>query len=176
MKAKKTKYLLVDGYNIIHAWKDFSPYIADSLYIAREKLIEILSDYSGFHNEIIIVVFDAHKVLGNPGAYEKRGNIHVIYTKESQTADSYIELFVSSNRKDHEILVATSDVTEQIIILGRGAKRVTADQLRLKVFNAKKELKDQYLKDSSVKKNTFLENLDPETAKLLDSLRFKKEP
>jgi predicted RNA-binding protein with PIN domain len=167
--------LLVDGYNIIHAWKDFKPYLEDSLYIAREKLLEILSDYAGFRNEIIIAVFDAHKVAGNPGVYEKRGNIHVVYTKESQTADSYIELFVSSNSKEYEIWVATSDVTEQIIILGRGAKRLNADQLRSKVFSAKKELKDRYLHNAPVKKNTFLENLDPETAKLLDSFRFKKE-
>ena len=172
---KKIKYLLVDGYNIIHAWKDFKPYLADSLYIAREKLLEILSDYAGFRNEIIIAVFDAHKVAGSPGVYEKRGNIHVVYTKESQTADSYIELFVSSNSREYEIWVATSDVTEQIIILGRGAKRLTAEQLRLKVFSAKKELKDQYLENAPIKKNTFLENLDPETAKLLDSFRFKKE-
>lgn len=171
---KKKEILLVDGYNIIHAWDELKALIDDSLFIARDRLIEILSDYKGFNDIDIIIVFDAHKVKGNIGDFQKVSNVYVAYTKHLQTADSYIERFTLKNSKNYTVKVATSDVLEQVIILGYGAQRISAKSLYNIVCESKKKLNDNYLNIKQVKKNTLFDNLNQETQEILNMYRKKK--
>ena len=120
------EYLLVDGYNIIHAWDELKAIARDDLSAARKALMDILSNYQGYRKCEVIVVFDAYKVKGNPGSVSKYHNIHVVYTKEAETADNYIEKVTYELGRKHRVRVATSDGTEQLIILGHGALRVSA--------------------------------------------------
>ena len=124
------EYVLVDGYNIIFAWDDLKKLAQDSLDMARSQLIDRLRNYQGFRQCPVIVVFDAYKVKGNPGSIERFGDFSVVYTKEAETADMYIERVTHELGKKHRVRVATSDGLEQIIILGHGALRVSADSFR----------------------------------------------
>lgn len=119
-------YLLVDGYNIIFAWDELNKLSKVNLDSARMSLLEIMCNYQGFMGGQLIVVFDAYKVKGNKGSVEKYKNIYVVYTKEAETADQYIEKTVHSIGKKHRVTVATSDRLEQMIILGDGAVRMSA--------------------------------------------------
>lgn len=129
-------YLLVDGYNIIFAWEELKSLAQESLDHARERLIDILCRYQGYKQCCLILVFDAYKVSGGTGSVEKKNNISVVYTKESETADSYIEKVTHQLSKNHRVRVATSDGLEQMIILGNGAMRVSADELLSEIRNA----------------------------------------
>lgn len=120
------EYVLVDGYNIIFAWDELRNLAKDSLDAARERLVERLRNYQGWKQTPVIVVFDAYKVKGNPGNVEKLGGVSVVYTKEAETADMYIEKAAYDLSKRHRVRVATSDALEQIIILGGGALRISA--------------------------------------------------
>lgn len=135
------EYLLVDGYNIIHAWDDLRALAAESLDAARSKLINTLCNYQGFRRSKLIVVFDAYKVKGNPGAVEQYHNITIVYTKEAETADMYIEKATNDLGKDHRVRVATSDGLEQLIILGHGALRLSASAFRAEVEQTEKEIR-----------------------------------
>lgn len=120
------EYLLVDGYNIIFAWDELKALAAENLEGARAKLMEIMCNYQGFCGCHLILVFDAYKVKGNPGSVEQFHNISVVYTKEAETADMYIEKTTKKIAKKKRVRVATSDGMEQIIILGHGATRISA--------------------------------------------------
>lgn len=120
------EYLLVDGYNIIFAWEELNKLAKENLDLARTTLINRLCNYQGFKQNNVIVVFDAYRVSGHHREVEQHHNISVVYTKESETADSYIEKVTHELSKSHRVRVATSDGTEQIIILGNGAYRVSA--------------------------------------------------
>ncbi len=120
------EYLLVDGYNIIFAWEDLNKLAKENLDLARTTLINRLCNYQGFKQNNVIVVFDAYRVSGHHREVEQHHNVSVVYTKESETADSYIEKVTHELSKSHRVRVATSDGTEQIIILGNGAYRVSA--------------------------------------------------
>lgn len=120
------EYLLVDGYNIIFAWDELKELAKDNLEGARGKLMEIMCNYQGFAGCHLILVFDAYKVKGNPGSVEKFHNINVVYTKEAETADMYIEKTTKEIAKKRKVRVATSDGLEQMIILGHGATRISA--------------------------------------------------
>lgn len=123
---KGPEYLLVDGYNIIFAWDELKKIAEDNLDAARSRLIDILCNYQGFRQCELILVFDAYRVKGNKGEIEKVHNISVVYTKEAETADSYIERVTHELSQNHRVRVATSDNLEQIIILGNGAYRISA--------------------------------------------------
>ena len=120
------EYLLVDGYNIIFAWEELKQLARQDVSAARAALEEILSNYQGFRKCVVILVFDAYKVKGNPGSVEKKDNIYVVYTREAETADAYIEKATYDLGKEHRVRVATSDALEQMIILGHGALRLSA--------------------------------------------------
>ncbi len=139
---KGPEYLLVDGYNIIFAWDELKKLAADGLGMARDKLIDILCNYQGFKQCELILVFDAYKVKGNVGSVEKIHNINVVYTKEAETADMYIEKTTHELGKRHRVRVATSDNLEQIIILGNGATRISADEFLQEVKHAEKAILD----------------------------------
>lgn len=139
------EYLLVDGYNIIFAWDDLKSIAEDNLEAARERLISIMCNYQGYRQCRLILVFDAYRVKNNPGEIEKINNINVVYTKEAETADMYIEKVTHELGRKHRVRVATSDNLEQIIILGNGATRISADSFKKEVENAENEIRD-YLK------------------------------
>jgi predicted RNA-binding protein with PIN domain len=134
-EKKKTgpEYLLVDGYNIIFAWEELKALAQQDLSIARAVLEDILANYRAFRSCEVILVFDAYKVKGNPGSVEKRNNIHIVYTKEAQTADNYIKRTTYELSKNHQVRVATSDGLEQVIILGHGAMRLSANAFRAEI-------------------------------------------
>ena len=132
----------MDGYNIIFAWPDLKELAQGSLETARNSLMEILSNYHGFHPCELILVFDAYGVHRNPGSQEEFAGIHVVYTKEAETADNYIEKTIRQidRKKTGRIRVATSDGLEQVIILGGGALRESASEFRREVEAARVEI------------------------------------
>ena len=134
----------MDGYNIIFAWEDLRALATVNIDSARDKLIDILSNYQGYLGSTVIVVFDAYKVKGNPGTKLLYNNVHVVYTKEAETADQYIERTVHQIAKDYQVTVATSDALEQMIIWGAGAIRLSANGLREAIDRASKELQEKY--------------------------------
>ena len=135
------EYLLVDGYNIIFAWDELNELSKQSLEAARKKLMDILCNYQGFRQCHVILVFDAYKVRGGPGTIQQYHNIHVVYTKEAETADMFIEHVTHEIGKGRRVRVATSDGMEQIIILGHGALRVSARMFHQEVQEAEKEIR-----------------------------------
>lgn len=141
MKKPLTQCLLVDGYNMIHSWKDLSILADADLSAARDRLIQMLSNYQGTRTGILIVVFDAYKVQDNPGSMQKLNNIHVVYTKTSQTADSYIEKATHQLASQFQVTVATSDGMEQLIIMGQGAMRLSARELENEILKLHKNQK-----------------------------------
>lgn len=127
------KYLIVDGYNIVHAWEELSGLIEDNIDGARMKLLDILSNYQGFVKCELIVVFDAYKVKGNLGEMFDYHNIHVVYTKEAETADAYIEKLTHKISKDYQVTVATSDGLIQLITRGQNCQIMSARELKEEV-------------------------------------------
>ena len=136
------EYVLVDGYNIIFAWEELKQTARDSLELARSQLIDRLRNYQGFRQCPVIVVFDAYKVKGNPGSVERFGDFSVVYTKEAETADMYIEKVTHELGRKHRVRVATSDGLEQIIILGHGALRVSAGSFQQEVQQAEAAIRE----------------------------------
>ncbi|MCI8870120.1 MAG: GTP-binding protein [Lawsonibacter sp.] len=134
------EYLLVDGYNIIFAWDELKQAARENVEAARAMLTDILCDYRGLRRCEVILVFDAYKVKGNPGSVDKQGDIYVVYTKEAETADAYIEKATYDLGRNHRVRVATSDGLEQLIILGHGALRVSARAFRQEIEQAQGQL------------------------------------
>ena len=135
------EYLLVDGYNIIFAWDELNALSKESLDAARHKLMDILCNYQGYQKCVLILVFDAYRVPGSPGSIEQYHNIHVVYTKEAETADMFIERVTHEIGRNRRVRVATSDGMEQIIILGHGALRVSARMFHEEVQNVEKQIR-----------------------------------
>ena len=135
------EYLLVDGYNIIFAWDELNALSKESLDAARHRLMDILCNYQGFKKCVLILVFDAYRVPGSPGSIEQYHNIHVVYTKEAETADMFIERVTHEIGKNRRVRVATSDGMEQVIILGHGALRVSARMFHEEVQNVEKQIR-----------------------------------
>ena len=140
------EYLLVDGYNVIFAWDDLKALAAVNIDSARDKLIDIMSNYQGYVGCDLILVFDAYKVKQNPGSITKHGNIHVVYTKEAETADMYIEKTTHELGRKYKVTVASSDGLEQLIIMGQGALRMSSRGLREEVERVNQILRNDYLK------------------------------
>ena len=132
----------MDGYNIIFAWEDLKELAAANIDGAREKLMDILCNYQGFKKCTLILVFDAYKVKGNPGSVETYHNIHVVYTKEAETADQYIEKTVHGIGRKYRVTVATSDQLEQVIILGQGGQRMSARELLEDVIEVSHQIRE----------------------------------
>ena len=136
------EFLLVDGYNIIHAWDELKELAEDvSLESARQRLMDVLSNDKGTSKATIILVFDGYLVKGNIGTVYEYNNIYVVYTKEAETADSYIEQVSHTLAKEYRVRVATSDGLEQIIVLGNGAQRLSARELLAEVQSAEAEIR-----------------------------------
>ena len=140
------EYLLVDGYNVIFAWDDLKALAAVNIDSARDKLIDVMSNYQGYVGCELILVFDAYMVKQNPGSITKHGNIHVVYTKEAETADMYIEKTTHELGRKYKVTVASSDGLEQLIIMGQGALRMSSRGLREEVERVNQILRNDYLK------------------------------
>ena len=153
------EYLLVDGYNIIFAWDELKALAAESLEAARQSLADLLSNYQGYRKCGVILVFDAYKVKGNPGSVETYKNIHIVYTKEAETADAFIEKATYDMRKQYRVRVATSDGMEQLIILGHGATRVPANIFLSEIRNTHLEIDEivQKYRNRAMKGSTVRE-------------------
>lgn len=150
------EYLLIDGYNVIFSWDELKNLANDSLESARDRLTERLCNYRGFKQCEIILVFDAYKVKGNKGEVEEINNIKVVYTKEAETADTYIEKVSHKLSRKHRVRVVTSDMTEQLIILGNGANRVSAREFLKEIENCENAIRD-FLKEKEHDKNTIMD-------------------
>lgn len=179
-KQKKTpdgekEYLLVDGYNIIFAWEDLKELAAVNIDGARERLMDILCNYQGFKKSTLILVFDAYKVKGNPGSVETYHNIHVVYTKEAETADQYIEKTVHEIGRKYRVTVATSDQLEQVIILGQGGQRMSARELLEDVIEVSHQIRETVRQKRSSDKNYLFDHLDEETAARMERIRLGEE-
>lgn len=173
-REKKEEYLLVDGYNIIFAWEDLKELAQVNIEGARNKLMDILSNYQGYKKNTLILVFDAYKVEGNQGEVQRYHNIYVVYTKEAETADQYIEKTVHEIGKKHQVTVATSDGLEQMIILGAGASRMSADGLRREIAAVNEEIRGTYLNRSQGNKNYLLDHLPGDMVDFVEEVRLGK--
>ncbi|MBS7368773.1 MAG: NYN domain-containing protein, partial [Oscillospiraceae bacterium] len=142
LPPKGPEYLLVDGYNIIFGWEELNALAKDSLDAARSRLINIMCNYRGFKRCNVILVFDAYRVKGAHREIEETDGITVIYTKEAETADMYIEKATHELAKNHRVRVATSDAVEQIIIMGSGAVRVSATEFLAEVNEVEKAIRE----------------------------------
>ena len=165
------EYLLVDGYNVIHAWNDVFD-VSGSLEDNRALLLQLLSDYQGYTGFRVVVVFDAYLVPDGLGSLDTFDNITVVFTKKNQTADTFIQQFVNNNRFKDNITVVTDDYMEQKTVFQKGALRMTANELKQQVFEKKrKATKDKTLKD---KANYLYENLDKTEKQKLQKIRYGK--
>lgn len=172
VKEKEKEYLLVDGYNIIFAWEDLKELSEINIEAARMKLMDILSNYQGYKKQTLILVFDAYKVPGNVGEVQKYHNIHVVYTKEAETADQYIEKTVQEIGKKYHVTVATSDALEQMIILGQGAQRISAKGLLEEILTVNQEIRNEHLNRPQSASHYLFESLPKEMAELMDEVRL----
>lgn len=169
------EFLLVDGYNIIHAWDELKELAEEvSLESARQRLMDILSNYKGTKKATVILVFDGYLVKGNIGTVQEYHNIYVVYTKEAETADHYIERVVTALPKHYKVRVATSDGLEQLIIHGQGAIRMTARELYSEVQAVEAELREKFIQNRPPKNNILADHLDEESLAWFENLRRQK--
>ncbi|MGC7872026.1 NYN domain-containing protein [Desulfosporosinus sp. SYSU MS00001] len=169
-KANKEEYLLVDGYNVIHAWPELKELADSNMDGARMKLLDSLSNYQGVRRSQIIVVFDAYLVQGHLEEVIDYHNIHLVYTREAQTADQYIEKFAHDNQKKYNITVATSDGLQQIIIRGEGCALLSARELKAEIEETNERTKQEYQGIQRRPRNYLMDTLSPEAKQRLDEL------
>ena len=174
-KEPQEEYLLVDGYNIIFAWDDLNELARYNIESARGKLMDILSNYQGYKKMTLILVFDAYKVKGNQGEVGMYHNIHVVYTKEAETADQYIEKTVHRIGHNGNVTVASSDGLEQIIIMGAGAHRLSARDLRTEIEHTNGQIRENYLEKEQKTKSYLLENASGELGDFLKELEEERK-
>ena len=168
-------YLLVDGCNIIFAWEDLRDLAQADFHAAQTRLMDILSDYQGIKGCILILVFDAYRVEGHPEETFQYHNIHVVYTREAETADQYIERTVHKIGRKHNVTVATSDGLEQIIIMGQGAARISARGFKDEIAAAKKQMQDDWKERRDNSKNYLFDSMTPELRSHMEDIRLGRK-
>lgn len=156
------KYLLVDGYNIIYAWKDLKELADENIDAARGKLMDLLCNYQGIKRMELIVVFDAYRVKGHDTEVLDYHNIHIVYTKEAETADQYIEKFAHEHGRKYDVTVATSDGLEQIIIRGQGCRLLSAREFKKDIEEASRQLREEYMENQVTSKNYLMDVISKE--------------
>lgn len=169
--------MLVDGYNIIGAWPELAVLKNEKLENARDRLLEVLSDYQSYAGLTVIVVFDAYHVAGGQGSDYRHRKLRVVFTRERETADECIERLVGdwiSARRN--VYVATSDLTEQHVAFGRGALRVTARELKLAVEQSSSEIQTTIKRDPNTKRNELGNALSDDIWRKLENLRRGRKP
>lgn len=158
-KNTTEKYLLVDGYNIIYAWEDLKELCDENMDAARGKLLDLLCNYQALKKYHLIVVFDAYRLKGHDTEFFDYHNIHVVYTKEAETADQYIEKFAHEHGRKYDVTVATSDGLEQIIIRGQGCHLMSARDLRKDMELTMKQFREDYLEGQENRKNYLMDHI-----------------
>lgn len=173
---KPRKILIVDGYNVINAWECLKKISDESLEYAREKLNSMISEYAQFKGYRTIIVYDAYKVKHSNTRQESFKNLEIVFTKEKETADTYIERFITQlgPKKFLDITVATDDLAEQQVVIGKGGNRISTRQLYIEVNTADKKIKDQIEKKHKNKRNTLGDFIDSNTFEELDKMRKNK--
>lgn len=174
-KDQMEEYLLVDGYNVIFAWEDLKEIAKVNIEGARNKLMDVLCNYQGFKKCNLILVFDAYKVQGQELGVQKYHNIYVVYTKEAETADQYIEKVVHEIGRKYHVTVATSDNVEQVMTLGQGGKLLSARDLRTEVEEVQRQIREEYLNRPQKGKNYLFDYLDEEISGQMEEVRLGKK-
>ena len=174
-KNQMEEYLLVDGYNVIFAWEDLKELAKVNIEGARNKLMDVLCNYQGFKKCNLILVFDAYKVQGQELGVQKYHNIYVVYTKEAETADQYIEKVVHEIGRKYHVTVATSDNVEQVVTLGQGGKLLSARDLRTEVEEVQRQIREEYLNRPQKGKNYLFDYLDEEISGQMEEVRLGKK-
>lgn len=167
--------MIIDGYNIINNWKDLKEESVYSLDSARIKLLDIMSNYQSYKGINVIVVFDAHYVKNSMEKHEIYDGIHVVYTKEYESADNYIERFVAEKADENIIIrVATSDSLEQMVVLGLGGSRISARELEKEVGHAGENMDKCYINTINHERNLLENHLDSVVLNKLEKIRRQK--
>lgn len=174
-KERLPEYLLVDGYNVIFAWDELKELAKDSIEAARDRLMDVLCNYQGYKKCTVILVFDAYKVEGPYLEIQKYHNIHVVFTKEAETADQYIEKVVHEVAKKYKVTVVTSDGVEQVVTVGQGASLISSRKFYEEVEIMKKELREEYIERHKGGKNYLFDHMDEELVKRMEQLRLSDE-
>ncbi len=175
-QSSAEEYLLVDGYNILYAWEDLRELMQVTLDGARHRLMDILCNYQAYRQCRLIVVFDAYKVAGGIGSAQDYHNIHVVYTKEAETADQYIEKFAHQMGRKTKVTVATSDGVEQLIIRGQGCMLMSAADLREDIERVGRQIEEERGNLPRPGKNYLFQDVDQDLKEYLEKLRLGEEP
>lgn len=168
------EYLLVDGYNILYAWEEMRELMKATIDGARNSLLDILCNYQGYKRCKLIVVFDAYKVAGGVGSAQDYHNIHVVYTREAETADQYIEKFAHEMGRKYRVTVATSDGLEQMIIRGQGCILMSANDLKEDIMRVGQQIEEERGNLPKPGKNYLFANVEKELAEYLEAVRLGK--
>lgn len=171
-QGKQEEYLLVDGYNIVFAWEELKELAQADIHAACDKLMDILSNYQGYKKCTLILVFDAYKVEGHAEEIIPYHNIYVVYTKEAETADQYIEKTVHKIGRQYQVTVATSDRLEQVIILGQGANRISARGLKLEIEETMKTMRQEWRQQRRSSRNYLFDQIDEKLARDMEAVRL----
>lgn len=173
-KPRKEEYLLVDGYNIIFSWKELNELAKENIHAACDKLMDILSNYQGYRKCTLILVFDAYKVEGHMEEVLTYHNIYVVYTKEAETADQYIEKTVHRIGRQYQVTVATSDGLEQVIIMGQGAHRISAQGLKKEIEDTEKNARAEWHQQRQSSKTYLFDHMSEELQAQMEKIRLGK--
>ena len=171
-KPRKEEYLLVDGYNIIFSWEELNELAKENIHAACDKLMDILSNYQGYRKCTLILVFDAYKVEGHMEEVLTYHNIYVVYTKEAETADQYIEKTVHKIGRQYQVTVATSDGLEQVIIMGQGAHRISAQGLKKEIEDTEKNARAEWHRQRQSSKTYLFDNMSEEFQAQMEKIRL----
>ena len=174
-KPKKEEYLLVDGYNIIFSWEELNELAKENIHAACDKLKDILSNYQGYRKCTLILVFDAYKVEGHQEEIIPYHNIYVVYTKEAETADQFIEKTVHKIGRQNQVTVATSDGLEQIIIMGQGAARISARGFKDEIASAKQQMREEWQERRDNSKTYLFDSMTPELKSHMEDIRLGRK-
>lgn len=169
------EYLLVDGYNVIFAWEDLKELAEVNIEAARNKLMDILCNYQGFRKCTVILVFDAYKVEGYALEIQKYHNIHVVYTKQAETADQYIEKVVHQIAGRYHVTVVTSDGVEQVVTLGQGGTLISSREFREEVETVRRQIREEYESRRESGKNYLFDHMDEELARRMEDVRLGRK-
>lgn len=168
------RYIFIDGYNVINSWPELKRVKEFSFESARESLVETLQDYASYKGYKLFLVFDAHLVNGSLENIEKIGNIDVVFTREGETADSFIERYVDSIGRKSDVSVVTSDSLEQQLIFQRGAARISSMEFYYEVHETKKKIRKKTAKKQNSGKNFLHDHIDDKTMQELEKIRRGK--
>ena len=171
-KPRKEEYLLVDGYNIIFSWEELNELAKENIHAACDKLMDILSNYQGYRKCTLILVFDAYKVEGHMEEVLTYHNIYVVYTKEAETADQYIEKTVHRIGRQYQVTVATSDGLEQVIIMGQGAHRISAQGLKKEIEDTEKNARAEWHQQRQSSKTYLFDHMSEELQAQMEKIRL----